>query len=316
MRGRVMAAMSGGVDSSVAAHILRSDGYDCTGVTMKLFDNEDIGADSDGLCCSARDAEDARRVSFALGFPHFVFNLSLEFAARVVGRFISEYEAGRTPNPCIDCNRYIKFEELLLRARQTGHDFIATGHYARANHDAASGRFLLKKGTDAAKDQSYVLYAMTQEQLSRTLFPLGDMTKAEVREIAASLGLVNAQKKESQDICFAPDGDYARFIERRTGRVCEPGNFIDETGAVLGTHRGIIRYTIGQRRRLGLQCGGLYVCGKDAARNTVTLGNEKSLLVKELTADGVNLISCESLTAPTRVMARGRYRQPEQRATA
>jgi tRNA-specific 2-thiouridylase len=235
----------------------------------------------------------------------------------VMDRFVSAYEDGRTPNPCIDCNRYIKFEKLLLRARQSGCDSIATGHYSRIERDNASGRFLLKKALDTTKDQSYVLYSMTQDQLAHTLMPLGRLKKAEVREIALSQGFVNARKRESQDICFAPDGDYAGFIERRSGRTGEPGRFIDENGKVLGTHKGIIRYTIGQRRRLGLQSSaGLYVCRKNARDNTVTLGRSESLYSSVLMVNEVNLISADSLTSPTRVWVRSRYRQEEQPAVA
>jgi tRNA-specific 2-thiouridylase len=312
-----MVAMSGGVDSSVAAGLLGSAGYDCTGVTMKLFGNEDVGIEDDRSCCSLRDADDARGVAHRLGIPHFVFNLSGDFEERVIGRFIWAYERGLTPNPCIDCNRFIKFDKLLLRAKETCHGFIATGHYAGIERDAASGRFVLKKARDEAKDQSYVLYSMTQEQLSRTLFPLGDMKKAEVREAAAAYGFSNAAKRESQDICFVPDGDYAGFIERRTGKPCPTGFFVDEGGRVLGRHRGIIRYTVGQRRKLGLpSMQGLYVCAKNAEDGTVTLGGDRSLYSRTLIAGDINMISAEHLSGRTRVEARIRYRQRLQPATA
>jgi tRNA-specific 2-thiouridylase len=314
---RVMVAMSGGVDSSVAALLLGDAGYDCTGVTMKLFDNEAVGIDADCTCCSARDADDARGVARRLGIPHFVFNLSRDFKERVVERFIEAYECGLTPNPCIDCNRFIKFDKLLLRAKETCHGFIATGHYARTGLDAGTGRFVLKKARDETKDQSYVLYSMTQEQLSRTLFPLGDMEKTDVRQVALSHGFSNAEKKESQDICFVPDGDYAGFIERQRGELSPPGCFVDETGRVLGRHRGIIRYTVGQRRRLGLPFSkGLYVCRKNAADGTVTLGDDRSLYSRVLIADDINLIPTEHLSGRTRVAARVRYRQRLQPAVA
>jgi tRNA-specific 2-thiouridylase len=307
---RVMVAMSGGVDSSVAAFLLGDAGYDCTGVTMKLFGNESVGIDDNSACCSARDADDARGVTRRLGIPHFVFNLSRDFMERVIARFVEAYECGLTPNPCIDCNRFIKFDKLLSRARETCHGLIATGHYARTEFDAERGRFVLKKARDETKDQSYVLYSMTQEQLSRTLFPLGEMKKTDVRQVALSLGLSNAWKKESQDICFVPDGDYAGFIERHRGSPCPPGCFVDEAGKILGRHRGIIRYTVGQRRRLGLPFSHeFYVCRKNAADGTVTLGDDRSLYSRVLIAEDVNLISTERIPGRMRVEARIRYRQ-------
>jgi tRNA-specific 2-thiouridylase len=283
---------------------------------MKLFDNEDIGLTRDDACCSTADSSDARSVSHRLGIDHFVFNMSREFGESVVDKFVSEYIAGRTPNPCIDCNRFIKFEKLFVKALATGHDYIATGHYARISR-AASGRYVLRKARDASKDQSYALYSMTQEQLSRTRFPLGDLLKSEARETAAAHGFRNADKHESQDICFVPDGNYADFIERRTGRVFGPGDFLDEGGRVIGRHRGCIRYTIGQRRGLGMGFSKRkFVCSKNHAENTVTLGDEESLYFKVLYADSVNLIASEKLDGRVRVAARTRYRQEEQPATA
>ncbi|MDR3254462.1 MAG: tRNA 2-thiouridine(34) synthase MnmA [Synergistaceae bacterium] len=311
-----MIAMSGGVDSSVAACLLKESGCACTGVTMKLFDNEDIGADRDDVCCSLRDASDARSVAGKLGFPHYVFNFSRDFDEFVIEKFIKEYERGRTPNPCIDCNRRLKFDRLFSRARQIGCDFIATGHYARIERDERSGRFLLKKALDGTKDQSYVLYMLTQEQISHTLFPLGGLKKSEVREIATQRGFVNAQKNESQDICFVPDSRYADFIERRRGRRGEPGDFIDESGRTIGRHKGLLRYTIGQRRGLGISSPDkLFVCGMSVSDNTVTLGGEDSLLSSVLFADGFNLLSREAIDRPLRVNAMTRYRQVERPAT-
>ncbi|MDR1509704.1 MAG: tRNA 2-thiouridine(34) synthase MnmA [Synergistaceae bacterium] len=316
MNNRVMVAMSGGVDSSVAALMLKRQGWDCTGVTMKLFGNEDVGLTREDACCSLSDAADARSVSSMLNMDHFVFNMSREFEESVVDRFVSEYIAGRTPNPCIDCNRFVKFEKLFAKAVATGHDYIATGHYARISREI-SGRYILRKARDASKDQSYVLYSMTQEQLSRALLPLGDLLKSEVREIAAAHGFRNANKRESQDICFVPDGNYADFIERRTGRVFGPGYFLDENGRAIGRHRGCIRYTIGQRRGLGMGFSKRkFVCSKNHAENTVTLGNEDSLYSKVLYADDINLVAAERFDGRARVAARTRYRQEEQPAIA
>jgi tRNA-specific 2-thiouridylase len=311
-----MIAMSGGVDSSVAACLLKESGHACTGVTMKLFANEDIGAASDDVCCSLSSSLDARSVAAKIGIPHFVFNFSRDFDEHVIGKFVHEYENGRTPNPCIDCNRFLKFEKLFQAAGRAGCDYIATGHYARIERDGRGGRYLLKKALDRTKDQSYVLYMLTQEQLSRTLFPLGGLRKSEVREIAETHGFINAQKPESQDICFVPEGRYADFIERRTGRKSEPGDFIDESGKVLGRHRGLIRYTIGQRRGLRISSPGrFFVRSKNVADNTVTLCEEASLYAKTVFAEDFNLISREAPSGPVRAMAMTRYRQRERPAT-
>jgi tRNA-specific 2-thiouridylase len=312
-----MIAMSGGVDSSVAAHFLCEDGYACIGVTMKLFDNEDIGAESDDVCCSLAGASDARSVAARIGFPHYVFNFSRDFDERVIDKFVREYENGRTPNPCIDCNRFLKFDKLFQIARQAGCDCIATGHYALIERDEDSGRYLLKKALDRTKDQSYVLYMLTQEQLAHTFFPLGGLRKSEVRRVAESRGFVNAQKQESQDICFVPEGRYADFIERRTGRKSEPGYFLDIFGRVIGRHKGLIRYTIGQRRGLGIsRQEKLFVRSKDPLDNTVTLCEQESLYSKVLFAEDFNTISRETPGEPVRVRAMTRYRQKEHLATA
>ncbi|WP_288333743.1 tRNA 2-thiouridine(34) synthase MnmA [Cloacibacillus porcorum] len=313
---RALIAMSGGVDSSVAAFLTKEEGFDCAGATMKLFSNEDIGVEGESRCCSLDDVEDARSVANRLGIPFFVFNFSDNFRREVIERFIAAYKSGATPNPCIDCNRFLKFDKFFSRAKELDIGHIVTGHYAAVYYDAASRRWGLKKGTDESKDQSYVLYSLTQEQLAHTLLPLGGMSKTEVREIARDNGFINAKKRESQDICFVPDGDYAAFIERYTGEPNRPGNFVDGEGRVLGRHRGFVRYTIGQRRGLGLSLREpLYVCAKRAADNTVILGRGEELFSKSLTASGINLIACERISSPLRLRAKVRYKQREQWAT-
>ncbi|MGN1345834.1 MAG: tRNA 2-thiouridine(34) synthase MnmA [Eubacteriales bacterium] len=316
MNNRAMIAMSGGVDSSVAAYLMKEAGFSCMGVTMKLFHNEDIGIPREHSCCSLDDVEDARSVAFRLGIPYHVFNFSERFEEEVIRRFVSAYENGRTPNPCIDCNRYLKFDKLYRRAVELGYDTVVTGHYARIERDEASGRFLVKKAADAQKDQSYVLYTLTQEQLAHTQFPLGGMAKPEVRRIAEEQGFLNARKHDSQDICFVQNGSYADFIEAYTGRHWPEGNFVDREGRVLGRHRGIIRYTIGQRRGLGLALPEpLYVCAIRPSDNTVVLGKEAELFTRTLTAQNINLIALPTLDKPTRLRAKVRYRQPETWAT-
>ena len=311
---KVMVAMSGGVDSSVALLLLK-DEYELTGVTLKLFDNGDIMLDRSKTCCSLSDVEDARSVARHYDVPYFVYNFGDKFKEQVVDRFNRAYMAGDTPNPCIDCNRFIKFDELLKRAMLLEQEYIATGHYAIREYDEASGRYLLKKAVDSTKDQTYVLYGLTQEQLKRTLFPLGKLTKVEARKLAEQCELVNADKPDSQDICFVPDGDYASFIERYTGEHFEAGDFVDMTGKVVGRHKGIIHYTIGQRKGLGVALGKpAYVVAKNVAENTVTLGDESDLYQKTLIADDLNWISIEQLTEPLRVKAKTRYKHAEQPA--
>jgi tRNA-specific 2-thiouridylase len=291
---------------------MKERGFDCVGVTMKLFSNPDIGMDRDDVCCSLKDTDDARDVAYRLGISHYVFNFSADFIEQVIERFVEAYENGHTPNPCIDCNRYIKFDKLFSRAMDLEYTFLVTGHYARTEQEA--GRFLLKKGLDDGKDQSYFLYSMTQEQLAHTLFPLGGLRKKEVREIASAQGFVNAKKHESQDVCFVTEGNYGDFIERHRGKPCPPGNFIDAEGSVLGRHKGLIRYTVGQRKGLGLSFPHpMYVCGKNLRDNTVTLGDEELLYSKVLFAEDLNWIVPPSPVL--RVKAKTRYRQPEQEAT-
>lgn len=310
---KILIAMSGGVDSSVAAKLLCDAGNECIGCTMKLFDNCDAGLSRSRTCCSLDDIEDARSVAFSLGMRYYVFNFKDDFREKVIKKFASAYLAGQTPNPCIDCNRYMKFDKLYERARLLGCDKIATGHYARIEFDGE--KYLLKKARDESKDQSYVLYMLTQEQLAHTLFPLGELIKSETRAIAEASKITNAQKPDSQDICFVPDGDYAAAIERLTGKTSAPGNFIDTDGNVLGTHRGITHYTIGQHRGLGLALPERrYVCKIDAGSGTVTLGSGTELYSREVLVRDFNWISGEAPSGPIRCSAKIRYRQPEQAA--
>ncbi|MGN0162890.1 MAG: tRNA 2-thiouridine(34) synthase MnmA, partial [Candidatus Ornithomonoglobus sp.] len=288
MNNRAIIAMSGGVDSSVAAYLMQQRGYDIIGATLRLFTNEDAGI-REKSCCSLSDVEDARAVARRLGIEHYVFNFSDDFRTEVMDRFVEAYENGRTPNPCIDCNRYIKFKRLMQRAKELEYDYVVTGHYARIARE--NGRYVLKKGLDNAKDQTYVLYAMTQEQLKHTLLPLGELRKTEVREIAAEQGFINAKKHDSQDICFVPDGNYADFIEQYTGREYPDGDFVDMEGNVLGTHKGVIRYTRGQRKGLGLALPKpMYVCRTDLDKNLVILGDNADLFSTSLNASDINLM--------------------------
>lgn len=315
MRKKAMIAMSGGVDSSVAAFLMKEQGYECIGATMKLFHNEDIGISREHTCCSLDDVEDARSVARTLGMPYYVFNFSERFSEDVIDRFVKAYENGMTPNPCIDCNRYLKFEKLFSRTKELDYDYVVTGHYAQIAYDSERGRYLLKKAVDVTKDQSYVLYSLTQEQLAHTLFPLGGMTKPQVREIAEKHGFVNAKKHDSQDICFVQNGTYGDFIEQYTKKRYPEGNFVDKEGKILGKHKGIIRYTVGQRKGLGLSFPQpMYVSAVNPAENTVVLGKNEDLYTKTLTAKDINLISVDRIDKPMKLKAKVRYRQPEQPA--
>lgn len=315
--GHVFVAMSGGVDSSVAAVLLQQAGYQLSGVNLRMFRNEDLGESPSRTCCSLSDAEDAALVARRLGFPFYVFDFAQTFRDTVIRNFIEEYQQGRTPNPCAECNRSVKFGALLQRVRTLGGDYMATGHYARVERDETSGRYLLKRGKDRSKDQSYFLYMLTQEELAHTLFPLGGMEKSEVRQIAKAHGLVNAKKRDSQDICFVPDGKYADFIERTTGQPSEPGTFVDQEGRVLGQHKGIIRYTKGQHKGLGLSTEQpLYVLEKDVASNAIRLGPDSALWSRTLTAERMNWISVPELAEPMAVTVKTRYTQREAAAVA
>lgn len=314
MPEQIAIAMSGGVDSSAAACLLLDQGFDLIGITMKLFQQGECGINGESSCCALDDVEDARSVARLLGFPHYVFNLSSAFRTQVMDRFVAAYESGATPNPCIDCNRYLKFGTLLQRARELNRTKVATGHYARLDFDQGSGRWLLKKALHPEKDQSYVLATLTQAQLSHALFPLGGLAKDEIRAIAQSRGLVNAHKGDSQDICFIPDGDYGAFIRRHTGQSYPTGPFITPEGTPLGQHTGIIDYTVGQRRGLGISSnrGRLYVKEIRPGENTVVLSDNSALFTRTLTATDLNLIPCSQLDGPTRLRAKIRYRMAEQ----
>lgn len=319
------------MDSSVAARLAMDMGYECTGCTMRLCDSGEAVheggrglSEEPGTCLSSRekdlpdrrdrcpltDIDDAGRVAGSLGIPYYVFDLATEFRREVMERFVEGYSRGMTPNPCIECNRRLKFGALMRRAAELGCEVIVTGHYARIEQEG--GRFLLKKAADRTRDQSYVLYGLTQEQLSHTLFPLGGMKKREVRELAAQYGFVNADKPDSQDICFVADGDYASAIEDFTGKRAEPGDFVDTEGRVLGKHRGLIHYTVGQHRHLGIETSGKrYVLALDAAANRVIIGGGEELFRTDCIVSDFNWVCGEAPAGRLRCMAKVRYRQQE-----
>jgi len=310
--------MSGGVDSSVAAALLKDEGYEVIGLTMRLWDGEEIeGSLMEGTCCSVSAVEDARYVCYKLGIEHHVMDFRRDFEENVIDYFVAEYKSGRTPNPCIACNRFLKFDAMLKKAELLGADYVATGHYAKVEFDKASGRYLLKRAASCAKDQTYALYSLTQQQLSKTLMPLGSLlSKDETRKIAEDRGLITSKKPDSMEICFVPDKDYAGFIKRRTGNEDTAGDFVDEKGNVLGKHRGIIHYTIGQRKGLGVTFGKpMFVLKIDAENNRIVLGEKGTEFSSELIAKNLNFIPFDKPDSSMRVAAKVRYSAKEAPAT-
>lgn len=311
---KALIAMSGGVDSSLAAKLMVDNGFECIGCTMRLCIEENAGLAQQRACGSFDEAEDARNVAHKLGMPFYIFDFAEDFKDTVIRKFIESYECGVTPNPCIDCNRYMKFGKLHEQAKIFGCDYVVTGHYARI--EEKDGRYMLKKALDETKDQSYVLYSMTQEKLAHTMFPLGGFRKTDVRTVAAQNGFINADKPDSQDICFVPDGDYAKVIEEQTGKKYPDGNFVDKEGNILGRHKGVIHYTIGQRKGLGISAAEpLYVCSICPQKSEVVLGKKGDLFKKETSACDFNWISGIVPEEEIRCKVKIRYRQTEQPAT-
>lgn len=305
---RVVVGMSGGVDSSVAAWLLKEQGYDVIGVTMQIWqDEEEKLQEENGGCCGLTAVDDARRVAASLDIPYYVMNFKREFKENVIDYFVDEYIGGRTPNPCIACNRFVKWESLLKRSMDIGADYIATGHYARVEQ-LPNGRYAVRTSATGRKDQTYALYNLTQEQLKRTLMPVGGYTKEEIREMAAKMNLPVAHKPDSQDICFVPDGDYASFIEKTADQAFPQGNFVLTDGTIVGRHNGIIHYTVGQRKGLGVAMGyPVFVLAIRPETNEVVLGKAEESLSRYVRADRINFMSVEDLKEPKKVWAKIRY---------
>lgn len=319
MAKRVVIGMSGGVDSSAAAACLKEQGYEVIGVTMRLWDGENIdGSIAESTCCSLSAVEDARYVCAKLGIEYHVLDFRAEFSEHVIDYFVNEYINGRTPNPCIACNKFLKFDAMARKAQILNADYIATGHYAKVEYDEKSGRYLLRRARAAAKDQTYALYNLSQKQLSNLLLPLGVFeSKAEVRKYADNLGLITAAKPDSQEICFVPDNDYVSFIKRRIGALPKEGNFVSTNGEILGRHKGIVNYTVGQRKGLGIAFGKpMFVVRIDAERGEVVLGEQGSEFSNTLYAEKTNFIPFDTIETPIRVEAKVRYSAKPAVATA